>query len=80
MLFSFRQFLYWHKRSGGGGWNEAFFCSYAVGWVGSLQTQRSEITHRMFIDFSMVFVNRCCDLQCANSLGSIATKNMTVKN
>ncbi len=61
-LSSFRQFLYWHKRSGGGGWNEAFFCCYAVGWLGSLQTQRSEY----------------CNVPIG--FGSIATKNMTVKN
>jgi hypothetical protein len=40
-LSSFRQFLYWHKRSGGGGWNEAFFCCYALYWLGSLAVERS---------------------------------------
>jgi len=25
-LSSFRQFLYWHKRNGGGGWSVASFC------------------------------------------------------
>jgi len=41
MLFSFRQFLYWHKRNGGGGWSVAFFCCYAVCWLGSLAVEQS---------------------------------------
>jgi len=41
MLFSFRQFLYWHKRNGGGGWSVAFFCCYAVWWLGSLAVEQS---------------------------------------
>jgi len=41
MLFSFRQFLYWHKWNGGGGWSVAFFCCYAVSWLGSLAVEQS---------------------------------------
>ena len=54
MLFSFRQFLYWHKRNGGGGWSVAFFCCYAVGLLGGnldLQYMRVE-TQKLLTDYN----------------------------
>jgi len=37
MFNSFRRIAYWHKRSGGGGWNEVFFCCSVSGWFCSLR-------------------------------------------
>jgi hypothetical protein len=44
-LSSFRQFLYWHKWNGGGGWSEMSFCK---GWFdGTALCYRNEVRKAM---------------------------------